>query len=239
MNRFLKNILLCAVAVAGITQAAAQRKDPLYNMEHFDDNRIQWGYYFGINMLDFKFDYENLDYTNPLTTEIQIKKNYGFNVGLSGDLRLMKYFNLRIEPGLVYNQRDLYFPGFQDERDYIREVRSTYVYIPVLLKISSKRWYNFKPYVTVGASTTINLSSNEKLNIDNSENKFRMKKNTYFYELGVGLDVYTPYFRFSPSIRGLFSLNDELIPDMNANSQWTGNLNRIQTRGFLINLTFE
>ena len=85
----------------------------------------------------------------------------------------------------------------------------------------------------------INLSSNYNLNIDNYEKIFRTQRSVFFYELGVGIDFYTPFFRFSPSIRGLFSVNNELIPDNTANSPWTSNLNGIKSRGFLINLTFE
>ena len=33
------------------------------------------------------------------------------------------------------------------------------------------------------------------------------------YEIGLGLDFYLFYFKFSPSIRGIFSMQNELIPD--------------------------
>ncbi len=223
----------------GFSSVWAQREHPLLNLEHFDEKPLQWGYYFGANMFDFKFDYEQLDYSTPTLREIRTDKNWGFNVGLSGSMRLMKYLDLRIEPGLVYNKRDLYFPGMDEKRDYFREVKSTYIYIPVLLKFSSDRWYNFKPYLTAGGSMAINLSGNYNLNIDNYEGTFRSQRSVFFYELGIGFDIYTPYFRFSPSIRGLFSINNELIPDNNSASPWTSNLNKIKSRGFLINLTFE
>ena len=168
---------------------------PIVNLEYFDNNKLQWGYYFGVN--------------------------------------------LRFEPGLVYNKREIYFPGFDKEIDRKREVNSTYIYMPLLIKYGTTRWYNVKPYITGGASVVINLSSNHKLNVDNSENRFRTIQNVFFYVVGFGRDFYTPIFRFSPSIRGLFSINNELIPDKDPNSQWTGNLKGIFTRGFMINLTFE
>lgn len=232
-------ITLLCLGWAGTSSLWGQRKEPLYNLEHFDEKNVQWGYYFGINMFDFKFDYKDLNYSSNFNKEVGIEKNWGFNVGLSGDLRLIKYVNLRFEPGLVYNQKDLTFPGIEGKRNFLRQIKSTYIYIPLLLKFSSERWYNFKPYATIGASATINLSSNQGLSVDNSERRFRVKKHILFYELGLGLDIYTPYFRMSPSIRGLFSLQNELIPDRDPNSNWTGNLNSIKSRGFLINLTFE
>lgn len=68
---------------------------------------------------------------------------------------------------------------------------------------------------------------------------FRMKRNTYYYELGFGIDFYLMYFKFSPSIRGVFALNDELVRDQNPNSLWTGNINGMYTRGVFVNFTFE
>lgn len=223
----------------GSFSAWGQRKSPLMNLEHFDEKPLQWGYYFGGNMFDFKFNYNDLDYGTPTVREIRTDKNWGFNVGLSGSMRLMKYLDLRLEPGLVYNKRDLYFPGMNEKRDYLRNVRSTYIYIPLLLKFSSERWYNIKPYLTAGASMAINLSSNYNLNIDNYERIFRTQRSVFFYEMGIGLDIYTPFFRLSPSIRALFSVNNELIPDNDTSSPWTRNLSKIKSRGFLINLTFE
>ncbi|MDO4881347.1 MAG: porin family protein [Capnocytophaga sp.] len=214
---------------------------PIVNLEYFDNNKLQWGYYFGLNTMDFKYKYNEFDYNTANTNlfDAQTKKTTGFNVGLTGDIRLIEHLNLRFEPGLVYNKREVYFPGFEKDTDKIREVNSTYIYMPLLIKYGTKRWYNVKPYITGGASMVINLSSNHKLNVDNSENKFRTVQNVFFYELGFGIDFYTPHFRFSPSIRGLFSINNELIPDKDPNSRWTGNLKGIFTRGFMINLTFE
>ena len=152
---------------------------------------------------------------------------------------MIEHLSARFEPGLIYNKRELDFPGFAQDRSRYREVASTYIYIPVLLKYGSKRWDNFKPYVTAGASMTLNLSANNKSREDNVEGKFRVNPTVFFYELGFGIDLYTPHFRFTPSIRGMFSINNELIPDNDPNSPWTGNLRRIYTRAVMINLTFE
>ena len=47
------------------------------------------------------------------------------------------------------------------------------------------------------------------------------------------------YFKFTPSIRGVFALTDELVPDEDPNSPWTGNIDSMKTRGIFINFTFE
>lgn len=224
-------LLVCILPVTG--GFSQFTKDPMINLENFDKQRVHWGYFLGFNQYDFKFDYrEN-------TGDILVDKTIGFNVGLIGNLRINDYFDVRLEPGLYYTQRNLNFPGFNDESDALREVKSTYIYIPLVLKASAKRFGNFKPYVTGGAAVSMNLSSNEKNPNDNSSGTFRMKYNTYYYEIGFGIDFYLRYFKLSPSIKGVFALNDEVLPDDDNNSPWTSNIRGLFSRAIFINFTFE
>ena len=86
---------------------------------------------------------------------------------------------------------------------------------------------------------SLNLGSNESSLDDNSAGTFRMTKWVYNYELGFGIDFYLEYFKFSPSIRGVFALTDELIRDNDPKSSWTGNIDTMRTRGVSVNFTFE
>jgi hypothetical protein len=208
-------------------------KDPITNLENFDKKRVNYGFILGFNSYDFKFDY------NEVGEDIQPQSSIGFNVGLVGNLRINERFSLRFEPILSLNQRDLTFPGFQKKSDALREVRSTYVHFPLLVKFSSDRIGNIKPFLVGGVSTAINLSANNSIRDDNASGTFRMQRWTNYYEVGVGIDLYLQYFKFSPSIRGVFSLNDELIRDNDANSLWTSNVKSMQTRGIFVHFTFQ
>ena len=120
-----------------------------------------------------------------------------------------------------------------------REIKSTYIHLPILLKISTKRVNNIKPYILAGVSTALNLSSKEKSVNDNSLGEFRTKRNVFFYELGFGIDLYLEWFKFSPSIRGVFAMSDEHVPDNDIISPWTNNIKFMKTSGILINFTFQ
>ena len=207
------------------------------NLQNFDKQQLHFGYYLGFNKYNYKLDYK----LNP-EYETSIKANSGLNVGLVGDLRISDYFNLRFEPGLSTNKLDIVFNDrslFSKASDSLRSIKSTYVHLPLLLKFSSKRINNYRPYIVGGISTSINLSSNQNSPEDNKNNVFRVKENNFYYELGVGIDFYLQYFKFSPSLRGVFSLKDELIPDDDLNSPWTGNIKYFSTRGMFLNLTFH
>ncbi len=200
---------------------------------------LRWGYFLGINSYDFNFDYnENL-------RDIYVERSPGFSVGLIGNMRVNSFLDLRLEPGLFITTRNLsydeeYFQGVDfKESDLSREVKSTYIHIPLLLKVSTKRINNFKPFIVGGFSTAINLSSNENNPDDNSKGQFRTKGSPLFYELGFGIDFYLYNFKFTPSIRGLFGMGDELVRDNDPNSPWTSNITRMQTRGVFINFTFQ
>lgn len=211
-------------------------RDPIINLENFQQKKLYYGFYLGFNNFDFKIDYKSL------TQDILVKKTTGFNVGIIGDLRLQEYINLRFEPGLYYTKRDLYYPpnrAFDSPGDALREVNSTYIHFPLLLKFSSLRTGNVRPYAVGGLSATLNLSSNAKLADDNFQQRFRVKSWTTNYELGFGIDIFSEYFIFSPSIRGVFGLGDELIRDNDPNSPWTGNIDSLKSRAVLINFSFH
>ena len=232
----MKKILLLWAGMLCIflSPAYSQFKErPILNLQNEDKAFLNWGYYLGFNVFDFKFNYRNdLD-------DVLVSAATGFNVGLIGEMRINNHLDLRLEPGLFYSQRALGFPGFSVESDAIRNVKSTYINFPLLVKASAKRIGNWKPFVIGGMSASLNLGSNETSLDDNSSGTFRMKKNVFNYEVGFGIDFYTQYFKFSPSIRGIFAITDELVPDASPSSPWTSNIETLHTRGIFVNFTFE
>ena len=207
--------------------------------KNIDNDRWTWGYYLGFNSFDFQFNYEtDLD-------DILVETTTGFQVGLVGALKINNNIDLRLEPGVFFSTRNLiYNESYFEDTDFsasdlFREVQSTYIHFPLLVKFSTNRINNFKPFVIGGFSTAINLSSNEDNPDDNSSGEFRTTRSNYFYELGFGIDFYLKNFRFTTSIRGVFALNDELVQDLDPNSPWTSNISSLKTRAVLINFTVQ
>lgn len=239
-----KLVLIILLVIAIKVQAQSPNKlfgrEPIINLENFQQQRLYFGFYLGLNSYDFKIDYKTV------SEDIQVKTTTGFNVGLVANLKLQEYVSLRFEPGLYYTTRELqyptsYFPGIPppSPANMLRQVNSTYIHFPILLKFLSLRTGNVRPYLVGGVSATLNLSSNSKSIDDNYQDRFRVKPWTTNYEVGFGIDIFSEYFIFSPSIRGVFGINDELIRDNNPDSPWTGNIESLKTRAFLINFTFH
>ena len=215
----------------------------------FDRKLIHYGFYLGINQNDFKLNFTDKQIPNPDfpgsfydKPNVTVVVNGGFNVGLIADLRLHKNLNLRLEPGLVSNTKKIVFNHLINSsipQDSIREIGSTYLHVPFVFKFSTNRYKNIRPYILGGVSYDYNFSSNEKNQEDNSAGEFRMKTHNFMYEIGVGVDFYLYYFKFSPSIRAVFAMNNEIKYDNDLNSRWTAPVNFMGTRGVFLNFAFE
>lgn len=218
------------------THAQWLTRSRLENLPNMDKAPISWGYYFGVNSLDYNFDYQREQ------EDVQVERQLGFNVGLVGNLRLSEFVSLRTEPGLVYTQRNLNYAAdsrFDSPEDLIREVPATYIYLPLILRVNTRRLNNVRPHISFGVATATNLSSNEDNPNDNFAGQFRTTSSPIFYEIGIGVDLYLFYFKFTPSLKGVFAATDELVRDTRPNSPWTDNITSLQTRGVFLTFTFQ
>ena len=138
---FLLNFLLI---FGEISAQYPDVREKVTNLPNFDDRILHYGYYLGFNEYDFKFEYDESFYSNLGSKDIETIPKSGFNIGLIGDLRLNKFFNLRFEPGLYYTQRDLIYPSeplfndlydFDENRDTKRNIKSTYIHLPLILRL--------------------------------------------------------------------------------------------------------
>ena len=232
-----KKIITFGFFIVSFTAFFAQNERVEY-LPTFDKKPIHYGFYLGANQNDFKL---NLRESVIPNASITVESALGFNVGLIVDLRLHKNLNLRLEPGLVSNIKKILFNHLNtatSSQDSIREVGSTYLHLPLVFKFSTDRYKNMRPYLLAGVSYDHNFSSNEK-NDDNLSGEFRMKTHNFMYEVGVGVDFYLYYFKFSPSIRGVFAINNEIKYDDDPKSRWTAPINFLGTRGVFLNFAFE
>lgn len=242
----MKQAFLCIICACFICSSTviAQKKERVEYLPNEDKKQLHFGYYLGLNKKSFKIRLNDSQLALNAGTDnlVSIEESFGFNVGLVVDYKLHDNINLRFEPGLSSNTKTLTFnnPDIPDtDRDRIREVPGTYLRMPLLLKFSTNRLDNMRAFVIGGLSYDFNFSSNQDNVDDNFQGQFRMKKNNFMYEVGIGVDLYLYYFKFSPSIRGIFAINNEIVPDNIDSSPWTLPIDYFGTRGIFINFTFE
>lgn len=222
------------------TTFSFSQKEKVLKLPTFDNPKFHYGFYLGGNVNSYKISYRPSFVDQTGRPNVEVESTVGFNVGLIADLRLHNNVNLRFEPGLMSNTKTLRFRHITGAENITkREVGATFLHLPVLLKLSTNRLNNVRPYVIGGVSYDYNFSSNESNSDDNFAGEFRTKSSNFMYEVGIGIDLYFSYFKFSPSIRGVFAINNELVRDNSPNSRWTDPIDFLGTRGVFLHLAFE
>lgn len=233
-----KIVMLSIIILLCIGNSFAQR-ERIINLQNVDKKTWNFGYYMGVMKTSYVISYKESFYPD---SKVVVDGGSGFKIGVIGEYRFNRNLSIRIEPGLASSVKKLYFNNnvLATKQDSIREVPSTYLHVPLLFKFSANRLDNIRPFVIGGVSYDYNFSSNEDNPDDNLAGEFRLKKHNFMYELGIGMDFYLEYFKFSPSIVGIFSINNELKPDNDdSNSPYTGPVENLATRGIFLKLVFD
>lgn len=212
MKRLLLTIMTLAVAVA---MAAQERQ--LQNKPYIDLRPLHFGIHVGIHAQDMEF--ENVgpqtvtlnDGTSSSQTILCDVDNWnpGLSVGVLAEWRINTHLALRCSPGMHFGAKHLVFRNLSqtDEngrpKETIQDMKNTYIAIPVDLKFSSLRYGNYRPYLIAGISPMINLTSKD-------DDYVNLKRYDTMIEVGLGCDLYLPFFKLIPELKFCYSLTNAL-----------------------------
>ena len=102
--------IIIAICLATLYNAQLFRtKDRVDNLEGFDNQKFSYGFYLAINNFDYKLVLNPTYGMDGQRNLVQTKSSYSFGAGLIGKMRLNENFDLRIEPGLQFLQREIIF----------------------------------------------------------------------------------------------------------------------------------
>jgi hypothetical protein len=211
------------------------------NLKVEDLKRLRFGYYIDFNSVGAKMEYATTPDGQP-PFRLAVKPKPSFGVGLLADYRIHEFVNIRFHPGIAFVEREINFPFSEDQLSKAlisRNVKSNYVRFPIGIKFNTRRIRNVRPYLMGSFSTNINITSEEKNTEDNQSGTFRMKQRMNAWEFAIGTEIYLPYFKFTPSVHGVFGLDNEFVPDKDPNSPFTQYISSMKSRGVFLRFTFE
>ncbi len=226
-------ILFLLVAVVVGLQAQELR---IQNRPYLDQRFLHYGFFVGVNMMDLEL--KNNGFVDPESGEQWYTDvdNYqpGFTVGVLGELRLSKYLGLRLQPTIYFGQKHLSMHEQVSGRDTTQNLKSTYISVPILLKVAAPRYNNFRPYVVAGAAPSVDLTTKK-------HNAILTDRFDCFIEVGMGCDIYLPFFKLIPELRFSFGLRDIIVHDRQdlidaSLLKFTKGIDR--GRGNMVSLTF-
>jgi len=171
----------------------------------YGDYRIyHFGIAVGLNFQDMLLTNSGLINENGETWFGTIP-NYspGFTVGLTADLYLNPYMNLRFTPMLCFGDLGFEFVEPTTHANFTTDVRYNNLILPLDLKFRSMRLNNYRPYVLTGVYSAINLGRKK-------DEPILLKSQDYGVSIGLGCDFYLPYVKVIPEIRFCFGLKDML-----------------------------
>ena len=200
--RFL--IMLALLAVPALSAMAQKQK--IKNLPYYDQRLLHWGFCLGINAPDIVITHSGAE-TGEGWWATCPDLNVAFQVGLMGDLAITEHLNVRCSPMINFEERKITFA--RTTEDNVREetsqnLKTTYIEVPLSLKMSTRRINNYRPYLVAGAQASFDLGHEKETPI--VFNRLDMG-----IHIGMGCDIYLPFFKLAPELRfnlGLIDLLD-------------------------------
>lgn len=215
MRKIVSTLLACIIITAGATA-----QDRVENKPYIDLRSVHFGVMVGMHIQDIEF--ENVgpqivtldDGTEGEQTIVCDQDNWnpGISVGVVADVRINDYLNFRFTPSMHFGVKHLTFRNLSELDDdgspteESQDLKNTYISLPLDIKFSGKRYNNHRPYIMAGINPMINLTSKD-------QDIIQLKRYDTFVEIGLGFDLYLPFFKLIPELKFCYSLTNSLDKD--------------------------
>ncbi len=152
----------------------------------------------------------------------------GMVIGLSGNLRLSKYFDLKVTPSVFFSKGEISYKMelYYLHDDYLRidtaemiitkTIPNTFFNFPLEMKFTFIRSRLFQPYIIAGIQYSLALASNTRNKSQSPDNyKLKFNQNNLYATAGVGLSFYSRLMKFSLELKDMFGFLDILKKEGN------------------------
>lgn len=171
------------------------------NNPNYDNKQVTYGFLIGLHSTAYQIKYSDTFVTPNLDTVFSVEPSWspGFALGFIVNLRLDELWDLRLTPTVAFYENKLRYVFTDDTKTEEELVETTMVEFPILLKFKSERRENLRMYMIGGIKPGIEASG--KKAIENVTQSLEVKGANLSLDIGFGLDIYYPLFKFSPEIR--------------------------------------
>lgn len=216
---------------------AMAQKEKVKNLPYVDNKLFHLGFFVGLHTQDLLLTHSGV-VSNGQTWFAEIPSySPGFSVGVIGDMYLNPYFNLRITPSIHFGDKKFVFREESTGEEFETNIRSNYLMIPVDVKYSSFRLNNFRPYLLTGVYGAFDLGRKRG-------NPLLLKGTDVGLEVGIGCNIYLPFFKLCPELKFCFGLLDVLEKDRGDISgqetiKYSDALSKATSRTIVLTFNFE
>jgi len=256
MFNIIKKSILVFFLVCCISNTYCQSRQ-LPNKLNYDDAPFHFGFQLGINQMLFtikispgyyktryvNINIEDQNYDSAFLYSLESTPSFGFVVGIGGNIRLSKCFDLRFTPSLTFGERNLDYSikSFSGTSSPVtlnisKNIQSSFIEFPISLLYKGDRIHNARPYILAGGKYALDLASNVKKNKESHSALVIINRHDLYAVGGFGFDFYTSSFKFGVEISMSYGLYDVLKRD---ETIYTKAINRLNSKIFQITFTFE
>ncbi len=238
----MKNILIYRTLVPLLliltfSFATAQRK--VQYLQYEDLKLYHLGFSVGMHTQDLIMDHSGAIDINSDKWYGSVN-NYtpGFSVGVIADLRLADFLSLRTTPSIHFGSKDVTLVSDAvASAPVIANVRSNYILVPLNLRYRGARTENYRPYLMSGISAGLDMGRDK-------QQPLLLQPINMYWEIGVGCDIYMPYFRLVPELKVCLGMGDILVHNRTDQSsdaflKYTNAFDAITSRLVVFSLQFE
>jgi Outer membrane protein beta-barrel domain len=231
----LSSFLVVLISIIFGSSLAAQRTDK------FSKNYLEYAnrqYYFGItlgyNMSNFNIVRGNKFSVGDSLVYVSSPMSSGFNLGMIANLKMGEYFDLRFLPTLSFAERSLMFTG-KEGTIVPKRLESVFIEFPFHFRYKSALYHDMRFLVVAGAKYTFDLSAGSKGR--NASQQIKMAGTDFALEWGMGVQIFFPYFIFTPEVKFSHGIPNSLIYQRDL--IFSSVLERASSQSITISLHFE
>ncbi len=212
----LAGAALVLVALLALPSTAMAQGKKVQNKPYIDLRPFHFGVVVGMHLQDMEMlnvgpqtVVADDGTTTQLVTCDQDRWDPGFNVGVLGEWRMNDNFYFRLSPTLYFGNRHLMFTNLTTTLEngqpitQTQDMKSVYVAAPMDLIFAAPRFNNRRPYVLAGINPMLNLSGKDS-------DYLKLKRYDLLFEVGVGCNMYMPFFKLRPELKFCYGLINSL-----------------------------
>jgi hypothetical protein len=224
------------VVFGTLTLAQSTRSWIKRNNPNYDNKKITYGFLIGLHTTAYQIKYSNKFTSQEFDSLYSVEPNWspGFALGFIVNYKLADLLDLRLTPTVAFYEHRLLYDYTDKEPTHEELVETTMVEFPLLLKFKSERRENLRMYMIGGVKPAIEASG--KKDLKNVTTTLEVTGANLSLDVGFGLDIYYPLFKFSPELR--FSRGMVNILD-NKKNIYGQPLDRINTNTITLYLLFQ
>ena len=206
-----------------------------------DHKLFHWGFHIGMHTSDLVLANrggipEGEPFAGSALYGGQTHFSPGFSVGVVADYSPRLWLSLRFLPTLHFGENRLAFTDMAEAAESFTLKRNI-VELPLLVKLSSRRFNNTRPYIIAGPYAALQVGQRK-------DAPLAFNLIDAGISCGVGCDIYLRYFKLAPELRLSWGLTDMLRhsrPEFDQDNRliYTQSLKNIQGRMILLTFNFE